>query len=135
VLDFRGGCLLAWSGSSKVRLHYRAKSLAKHRLLAERRRLELARSLETGPEVLLLDEVIAGLNPPEADELVAIIEIIKQELGLTLFLIEHVMKLISALRQREGALSATLSNHPLQPELPRWPSWGDRISTDAEPSS
>ena len=54
----------------------------------------------------------------------AIIETIKQQLGLTLFLIEHVMKLISALRQRRGAHSATLSTHPLQPELSRQSSLG-----------
>lgn len=61
--------------------------------VAGRKRLELARSLATDPKLLLLDEVMAGLNPSEIDEIVNIIKIIRDS-GVTIFLIEHVMKAV-----------------------------------------
>lgn len=58
-----------------------------------RKRLELARALATKPRLLLLDEVMAGLNPTEIDEIVAVIKGIRDS-GVTIFLIEHVMKAV-----------------------------------------
>jgi branched-chain amino acid transport system ATP-binding protein len=64
-----------------------------------RKRLELARALATQPRVLLLDEVMAGLNPTEVDELIALlIEVNRQ--GVSIFLIEHVMQGVMALSKR-----------------------------------
>jgi len=60
---------------------------------AGRKRLELARALATKPRLLLLDEVMAGLNPTEIDEIVAVIKSIRDS-GVTVFLIEHVMKAV-----------------------------------------
>ena len=67
--------------------------------LPDRKRLELARALATGPRVLLLDEVMAGLTPTETGRLIELIRTIHGR-GLTIFLIEHVMKAVMALSQR-----------------------------------
>jgi branched-chain amino acid transport system ATP-binding protein len=68
--------------------------LATQLVLAERKRLEIARALATGPEILLLDEVFAGLNPAEVDEAVGLVKEIQKKYGITIFIIEHVMKAI-----------------------------------------
>ncbi|HEX7511960.1 MAG TPA: ABC transporter ATP-binding protein [Candidatus Methylomirabilis sp.] len=67
--------------------------------LPDRKRLELARALATGPRLLLLDEVMAGLNPTETGRLIDLIRTIHGR-GVTIFLIEHVMKAVMALSQR-----------------------------------
>ena len=61
-----------------------------------RKRLELARALATQPKVLLLDEVMAGLNPTEVDELIALLKEVNRQ-GVSIFLIEHVMRGVMAL--------------------------------------
>ncbi|HUL30865.1 MAG TPA: ABC transporter ATP-binding protein [Thermodesulfobacteriota bacterium] len=62
--------------------------------LADRKRLEVTRALAIGPQLLLLDEVFAGLNQKEVDEAVDLIFRIRDEMEITLFMIEHVMKAI-----------------------------------------
>jgi branched-chain amino acid transport system ATP-binding protein len=64
-----------------------------------RKRLELARAMATKPEVLLLDEVMAGLNPTEVDEMIDLIRNI-HERGVSILLIEHVMRGVMALSHR-----------------------------------
>jgi len=64
-----------------------------------RKRLELARALATRPRVLLLDEVMAGLNPTEVDELIALLKKINRR-GISILLIEHVMRGVMALSHR-----------------------------------
>src|SRR5271157_262107 len=59
--------------------------------LGKRKRLELAKALATDPSLLLLDEVMAGLNPTEVEEAIQMIKRISTR-GITLFVIEHVMK-------------------------------------------
>jgi len=61
-----------------------------------RKRLELARALATQPKVLLLDEVMAGLNPTDVDELIALLKEVNRQ-GVSIFLIEHVMRGVMAL--------------------------------------
>jgi branched-chain amino acid transport system ATP-binding protein len=61
--------------------------------VAGRKRLELARALATQPKLLLLDEVMAGLNPTEIDEIVPVIQRIRGA-GITVLLIEHVMRAV-----------------------------------------
>jgi len=73
--------------------------LATNLTIASRKRLELCRALATEPELLLLDEVMAGLNPKETEEIIKLIRKISQQ-GVTLFVIEHVMKAIMSLSDR-----------------------------------
>ena len=65
--------------------------------LPDRKRLEVARALATEPKLLLLDEVMAGLRPTETDRMVATLREINRDSGLTILLIEHVMRAVMAL--------------------------------------
>jgi len=67
--------------------------------IADRKRLEIARALATEPELLLLDEVMAGLRPNEVDEMVQVLKTIREQ-GTTIFVIEHIMRAIMALSDR-----------------------------------
>ena len=67
--------------------------------LPDRKRLEVARGLATGPELLLLDEVMSGLNPTEIEETIGLIRRIHAR-GVSLLIIEHVMQAIMALSHR-----------------------------------
>ena len=75
------------------KLDHMASSLT----LPERTRLEVARALATGQKILLLDEVMAGLRPTEMDHMVAVLRELNARLGLTILLIEHVMRAVMAL--------------------------------------
>ena len=68
--------------------------------LPDRKRLAVARALATDPKLLLLDEVMAGLRPTETDRMVAILTELNRETGLTILLIEHVMRAVMALASR-----------------------------------
>jgi branched-chain amino acid transport system ATP-binding protein len=72
--------------------------------LGKRKRLEIARALATGPEVLLLDESFAGLNPSELDESLGLIRKIREK-GITILIIEHHMKVIMSISDRIVVLS------------------------------
>ncbi|MBI2959621.1 MAG: ABC transporter ATP-binding protein [Betaproteobacteria bacterium] len=73
--------------------HQSAASLT----LPDRKRLEVARALATEPRLLLLDEVMAGLRPTETDQMVSVFRRLNGEQGLTILLIEHVMRAVMAL--------------------------------------
>jgi branched-chain amino acid transport system ATP-binding protein len=68
--------------------------------LPDRKRLEVARALATEPRLLLLDEVMAGLRPTEIDRMVTTLRDINRESGVTILLIEHVMRAVMALAER-----------------------------------
>jgi branched-chain amino acid transport system ATP-binding protein len=67
--------------------------------LPDRKRLEVARALATRPKLLLLDEVMAGLRPTECDLMVEVFRDLNRADGLTILLIEHVMRAVMALAQ------------------------------------
>jgi branched-chain amino acid transport system ATP-binding protein len=87
-----------------VGLADRANELPGTLTLAGRKRLELARALAIVPLVLLLDEVIAGVNPTEAMKLAALIRRIRDERGVSIVMIEHVMPAVMSLSDRIAVL-------------------------------
>lgn len=72
--------------------------------VAGRKRLEVARALATAPKLLLLDEVMAGLNPTEVSEIVPVLRTIRDS-GVTILLIEHVMQAVVSLAERVYVLN------------------------------
>ncbi len=72
--------------------------------LAGRKRLELARALATVPHVLMLDEVIAGVNPSEANTIASLIRRIRDQRGVSIVMIEHVMPAVMSLSDRVTVL-------------------------------
>jgi branched-chain amino acid transport system ATP-binding protein len=72
--------------------------------LAGRKRLEIARALATSPEVLLLDEVIAGLNPTETGRTMELIQQVRAQ-GVTVIMVEHVMKAVMGICDRVMVLN------------------------------
>jgi branched-chain amino acid transport system ATP-binding protein len=77
-----------------VGLGSKSNILARQLVAAERKRLELARALAIKPEFLLLDETFSGLNDTEIQEAIKLIYRIRDDLGISIFLIEHVMKAV-----------------------------------------
>jgi len=101
---------LARKVATRVGLGARLEQPAQGLTVAGRKRLELARALATQPKLLLLDEVMAGLNPTEITEIVQVIRGIRDS-GVTIFLIEHVMQAVMSLSEytyvlNNGALIA-----------------------------
>ncbi len=83
-----------------VGLSHKKDNYASDLSLAQRKRLELARALALEPELLLLDEVFAGLNPVAVQEIVGLLSRLREELGLTIVIVEHVLKALSKLADR-----------------------------------
>jgi branched-chain amino acid transport system ATP-binding protein len=84
----------------QLELFEKRHQIASALTLPDRKRLEVARALATEPKLLLLDEVMAGLRPAETDRMVEILTRINRESGLTILLIEHVMRAVMALAAR-----------------------------------
>ncbi|HEY1015857.1 MAG TPA: ABC transporter ATP-binding protein [Herpetosiphonaceae bacterium] len=81
-----------------------ADDTAKNLPYGDQRRLEIARALATDPKLLLLDEPTAGMNPNETADLTAFIHRIRDDLGLTILLIEHDMKVVMGISERVTVL-------------------------------
>ncbi len=86
--------LLEFVGLSAVK-----ETPAKDLTLVNQKRLEVARALATKPELLLLDELMAGLNPTEVAQAMELVTRIRDK-GITIFMIEHVMKAIMSVCDR-----------------------------------
>lgn len=82
-----------------VDLSHKTHELAKNLTLIELKRLEIGKALATEPRMLLLDEVAAGLNPVEIEELLALVSQLHRQ-GIIFLLVEHVMKVIMSLSHR-----------------------------------
>jgi branched-chain amino acid transport system ATP-binding protein len=87
-----------------VGLQGKGDFLAKNLPYGDQRRLEIARALAADPTLVLLDEPTAGMNPLETRELMAFIQRLRDELGLTIFLIEHDMKVVMGISDRVTVL-------------------------------
>jgi branched-chain amino acid transport system ATP-binding protein len=88
-----------------LRIEDKRHKLGRQLTVVERKRLELARALASSPKLLLLDEVIAGLNPAEVDEISQILKDLAKS-GLTILMIEHIMRAILSLTDRAIVLDA-----------------------------
>jgi branched-chain amino acid transport system ATP-binding protein len=84
----------------RVGLLSKAEVHAKDLTLMQRKRLELARALAARPQLLLLDELMAGLNHAEAEDAMDLIKRIKEEANLTIVIVEHIVKAILGLSDR-----------------------------------
>ena len=82
-----------------VNLGGKGEQLAKNLPYGEQRRLEIARALATRPQILLLDEPAAGMNPSETQEMMDFIQHLRDELGITIILIEHQMKVVMGISE------------------------------------
>jgi branched-chain amino acid transport system ATP-binding protein len=80
--------------------------LAKNLPYGDQRRLEIARALAANPKLLLLDEPAAGMNPRETLDLMKLISRLRDDLGLTVLLIEHDMKVVMGISERVTVLDA-----------------------------
>jgi branched-chain amino acid transport system ATP-binding protein len=96
---------LAMAQLRVVHMEHRADFLAGGLPIGERKKLEVARALATQPRLLLLDEVMGGLNPAESEEIIQLILDIKQH-GLTQMVIEHDMKAIMRISDRIVVLTS-----------------------------
>jgi len=81
-----------------------AETIAAELPYGQQRRLEIARALAGKPRLLLLDEPAAGLNPQESDDLMHLIESLRQRFGLTVLLIEHDMRVVMGICRRIAVL-------------------------------
>jgi branched-chain amino acid transport system ATP-binding protein len=78
----------------------RADVLGRHLTIAGKKRLELARALAGNPRLLLLDEVLAGLNPTEVSGMMEVIRKVRQDRGIGILIIEHLMQAVMSLSDR-----------------------------------
>ena len=90
ALAFFGTRLVGW----------RFDTLARSLSSANRRRLEIARAMVSGPKLILLDEPTAGMNPRETHELTGLIHRLRDETGVTILLIEHDMRVVKGVSER-----------------------------------
>lgn len=85
-------------------LMHRKDIIAKSLPIGERKRLEITRSMATGPQLLLLDETAAGLTPAEVDLAIDLIKKIRDS-GVTIIIVEHIMKVIMTISDRIHAIN------------------------------
>ena len=98
--DLASATLYAHEVLRRLDLFDKRRHVAGTLTLPDRKRLEVARALATEPKLLLLDEVMAGLRPLETDRMVDILKTINKDSGLTILLIEHVMRAVMSVATR-----------------------------------
>ncbi len=94
----------AWKVLERTGLADRAHAQASSLTLAGRKRLEVSKALALEPTLLLLDEVVAGLNPTEADRTIELILSLRDQ-GITILIVEHIMRVIMNISDRVVVLN------------------------------
>ena len=84
---------------SYVGLRGKGDYLSKNLPYGDQRKLEIARALASKPKLLLLDEPSAGMNPAENDEMIGFIRRLRDDLGITIILIEHHMRVVMTISE------------------------------------
>jgi len=108
--------------AERVGLREQLDKVALNLTVAGRKRLELARALATRPKLLLLDEVLAGLNPREIDEVIPLVRSLRDS-GITVLMVEHVMQAVMNLSDEAWVLSnGKLLAHGTPKEMAAHPS-------------
>jgi branched-chain amino acid transport system ATP-binding protein len=97
-------CHLALETLEFCGLVHRKDALAKSLPIGERKRLEITRAMATRPDLLMLDETAAGLNPSEVDSAIELIKKIRDN-GVTVIIVEHIMKVIMTISDRIHAIN------------------------------
>ena len=87
-----------------VGLKGKADTLARNMPYGEQRRLEIARALASQPRLILLDEPTAGMNPRETSETTSLVKRLRDDLGITVLLIEHDMRVVMEISERVTVL-------------------------------
>jgi branched-chain amino acid transport system ATP-binding protein len=90
----------AWELLKIFNLENRADEIACNLPYGQQRKLEIVRALATEPRILLLDEPAAGMNPQEAEKLMELIRFVRERFKITIFLIEHQMRVVMAICER-----------------------------------
>ena len=84
--------------------------------IAGRKRLEIARALATDPQIILLDETMAGLRPTEADEVIVMVRKMSEK-GIAILLVEHVMRVVMSLAEKIVVLHHGVKLAEGEPEM------------------
>lgn len=100
IVDYDEAIDQAYDALQFIGMEDRAETMVSSLVLTDRKKIELARALATNPEVILLDELIAGLNPSETEQFLKIIQKINQSLGKSIILVEHVMRAVMSVSDR-----------------------------------
>jgi len=88
-----------------IGLHNKSDFLVENLTIADKKRLELAKALACDPKLILCDEIMSGLTPTETKEAVQLLKKIRKKLGISLFVIEHVMSAVMAVSDRVAVLN------------------------------
>ena len=100
----RASLEVAYTIQEFVGLHGQGDSLARNLPYGAQRRLEIGRAIASQPHLLLLDEPSAGMNPAETQEMIQLIRRLRDELGITILIIEHDMSLIMTISEQVTVL-------------------------------
>ncbi len=87
-----------------VGLRGRGDIVARNLAYGDQRRLEIARAIGTKPKLLMLDEPMAGMNPRESGDMMAFVRRVRDEIGVTILLIEHSMRVVMGISDRVSVL-------------------------------
>ena len=100
IVSYAEGIEMSTRALKFIGMEKHSHKLVSSLVLTDRKKIELARALATEPEIILLDEIIAGLNPQETKEFLEIIKKANNELNITLIMVEHIMKAVMGISNK-----------------------------------